>query len=309
MSLPTPHLRILMATWNGAEYLSEQLRSFQSQTHPDWSLWVSDDGSTDATRDILETFRRENPDRDIRILDGPRKGAARNFLSLLAPSPVSEGTLIALSDQDDVWLPDKLARAATALSALPPGPDAYSAAHVVTEADLTPRRQSHKRAAGPSFGNALVQNILSGHSMVLNSEAQRLLAQADPAIEVPFHDWWAYLVITGAGGQIVYDPEPAVLYRQHGQNTLGSNATTMGLYQRAILIRQGQFRRWIDANLAALEPHQELLTEANRATFAAFQALRRAGSIPPGALHRLGIHRQSRTGTVALAAAGLMRRL
>ena len=97
---------IVMATRNGAAHLAEQLDSIARQTHADWSLFVSDDGSTDDTKRILADFARSHP---VTVVDGPRKGAAANFLSALCHPDLPLGT-IALADQDDIWLPGKLAR-------------------------------------------------------------------------------------------------------------------------------------------------------------------------------------------------------
>ena len=109
-----PHVRILMATFQGATHLPAQLASFEAQSHADWSLWASDDGSTDATPDLLRAFAARHPGR-VRLIDGPRKGSAANFLHLLGHPDLPPG-LTALSDQDDVWLPHRLMRGLQQLS-------------------------------------------------------------------------------------------------------------------------------------------------------------------------------------------------
>ena len=99
-----------MATMNGAQYLEEQLASIRAQSYVNWSLWVSDDGSTDETVEIINRFKATLSDQSITILNGPRKGGAQNFLSLLA-NPVIKADFYAFCDQDDVWFPSKLKRA------------------------------------------------------------------------------------------------------------------------------------------------------------------------------------------------------
>ena len=126
MSAPSsPPVRILLATWNGAAHLSEQLDSYLAQDHGNWALWVSDDGSDDGTWEILEDFRAAHPDREIRLLRGPGQGAAANFLSLLTHPELPPGP-VALSDQDDVWKPCRLSRGLAAVH-VDAGPALYGA--------------------------------------------------------------------------------------------------------------------------------------------------------------------------------------
>ncbi|SHM54426.1 Glycosyl transferase family 2 [Paracoccus solventivorans] len=110
-----PPVVILLATYQGERFLAAQLDSILAQSCRDWRLVVSDDGSTDATRELLRRFAAAHPDRDIELRDGPRQGATRNFLSLL--DAVAPGEAVAWCDQDDLWLPDRLARGLAALSA------------------------------------------------------------------------------------------------------------------------------------------------------------------------------------------------
>lgn len=303
-----PEIAILMATWNGAAHLAEQLQSIARQTWHNWSLWVSDDGSTDGTRAIVESFARHNPVRTVRIVEGPRQGATANFLSLLKRADLPS-VHVAFSDQDDVWLPGKLERAMECLSAVPAGrPGLYACRVMRMEADgrlLGPSPVWHR---GPSFANALVQNIIGGHATVMNPEAVALVRRASQFAEVPAHDWWVYLVVSGCGGTVIADPVPLLNYRQHEGNLMGANSRLRARLRRLDWIRQGEFARWIDGNLAALEHLSGVLTPEARRLVAEFAALRRAWG--PGAARRLwasGIHRQSRAETLLLywaAAAG-----
>lgn len=109
-----PPVVILLATYQGERFLATQLDSILAQSCRDWRLVVSDDGSTDATREILRRFAAAHPDRDIELRDGPRQGATRNFLSLL--DAVAPGEAVAWCDQDDLWLPDRLARGLAAIT-------------------------------------------------------------------------------------------------------------------------------------------------------------------------------------------------
>src|SRR5690606_22824866 len=95
-------------------WVGEQLASLAAQELDDWALWVSDDGSTDGTMAVLEAFRAERQGKnEVTIVEGPGAGsAALNFLHLLTRPelPLGPRTVVALCDQDDVWLPEKLGR-------------------------------------------------------------------------------------------------------------------------------------------------------------------------------------------------------
>lgn len=113
-----PQIIVLLATRNGAAHLRAQLESFLSQLHRPTRLIISDDGSRDDTPAILAEFAASAPGFIVELKDGPRRGGAQNFLRLLQTVP--KGTdFVALSDQDDVWLPDKIARGVRLLSQLP----------------------------------------------------------------------------------------------------------------------------------------------------------------------------------------------
>lgn len=298
---------ILMATRNGAAHLQAQLDSFLAQTHSHWRLVVSDDGSTDDTRAILSRFGTAHPGRLAAVLDGPRAGAAANFLSLLISHEAGGGP-VALSDQDDVWFPGKLDRA---LARLESGdratPTAYAARVVYADASLRPICPSPLWRRGPSFRNAMVENVTGGHTLVLNAAALALVRRAGIPTGIPFHDWWIYLLLTGTGGQVILDPEPVLLYRQHGANSLGSRRGLPARIARLGLLRDGTVRNWIMANAQALNQRADLLVPDARAVVDGYLgAPPAAGPARARALARLGLHRQSGAGPVAAAFLGLI---
>lgn len=307
----TCHVTILLGLWNGAAYLGDQLESFVRQGHRNWSLRIRDDGSEDEGPAIARRFAATMPGRDIQVYAGPRRGAARNFLSLLDFVP--HGTdAIAFSDQDDVWLPGKLDRALERLVEVPDGvPALYCGPTILTDASLKVRGHSPLFRHAPSFRNALVQSIAGGNTMVLNRAGFRLLRRAaEYRGPIPSHDWWAYQVITGAGGIVLYDREPQVLYRQHGQNLVGSNRGVRAGAQRLAGLAAGKLRRWSDQNIAALTGAAPLLTPGNHELLMQFSEFRKS-SLPRrlSGLSRSGIHRQTRPGTVALWAAAAIGQL
>lgn len=307
----TPRFTILLCTCQGAAHLAEQLQSYLAQTHTAWDLWVSDDGSTDATRGILAAFAADAGAQGhaVRLVDGPRQGATRNFLSLLCHPALPAGP-VALSDQDDVWLPGKLARAAAALRRA--GPVAlYGGQSRYVDAGLRPIGRSRPPRHPPCFANALTQNVVSGHSAVLSAGALALVRRAGlPAAPVPYHDWWLYQLISGAGGEVIVDRETVLLYRQHGGNVMGAHR---GL--RAALLRAGQvlgrdYGDWIAANTQALRQCDALLTGEARARLATLEAAPRGRPLPRlRAFAGAGLHRQTRLTSAALYLAAALGRI
>ena len=109
---------ILLCTMQGQHFLHEQLDSIVAQTHADWSIWASDDGSDDGTHAILEEYRARLGHDRFSIHSGPAEGFAANFLSLVCNASIT-ADFYAFSDQDDVWNPDKLRRAVDRLGTVP----------------------------------------------------------------------------------------------------------------------------------------------------------------------------------------------
>ncbi len=285
---------ILMAVRNGAAHLPAQLQSFRDQTHRNWRLIASDDGSADDSAAILRAFAAERGPGRVALVAGPQRGAAANFLSLLAGLPEVPGW-VALSDQDDVWLPERLERGVAALSGRS-GPSLYCSRTWETGPDLAAPRLSPPRPRPPSFANALVQNIVAGNTILLNPEAAELLrVAAGEAGQVVVHDWWAYQILTGAGGSVVHDDRPSLYYRQHGGNVIGANAGLRARLRRLRQVFDGTYAAWNRANLAALAASAARLTPQTRALLAGFAAARemRGPLARLAALRRLGLYRQT----------------
>ncbi|KMW59837.1 Alpha-L-Rha alpha-1,3-L-rhamnosyltransferase [Candidatus Rhodobacter oscarellae] len=299
-----------MATHFGAAFIDAQLGSIAEQSHKDWSLWVSDDGSSDATRSRIDAFARAHPEHEVQLFDGPQMGAAANFLSLLARLKPGERHFVALADQDDVWFPDKLGRALRALEPLDDAPAVYASAQTYTDAALSNPRPSRAYPRGPSFSNALLQNILSGSSIVLTPNAVDLLASVLPDQAPKFLDWWIYQVMTGCEAHVIYDPEPSLFYRQHSGNILGEGHGLRARARRVLLLYGSGYRAWLDAQLPALERAKGQFSAENQRVFERFLAARQ-GFAPkrPVALWRTGVHRQSPLETALLLSASAFGRL
>lgn len=295
-----PHITILMATHDGARFLPGQLNSLLEQTHWNWSLRVSDDGSRDATLDILRRFDATHPGRLLPLAKGPGQGSAvQNFMSLLMRGDLAGG-MVALADQDDVWLPEKLARAVQALHQCPADlPCIYASESVLTDAKLNKLPQKLPAKVRPSFRNALVQNLFSGHTTVLNAAALDLVQSVGLPQNIAFHDWWLYQLVTGAGGRSVLDPAQTVLYRQHGANAFGAPLGLFAAMKRVRHLWRNDYGRWLAAHWQALHAAAPHLTPDARNLL---RDLLTPGPNEPRAaqFRRLGLHRGSAAGTAAL---------
>lgn len=256
-------VEVLLATYNGARFLPALLDSLERQEHGHVAVTIRDDGSDDGTLPILDAFGRRTGARLLMVGAAGRRGANGNFFALLDAANCASD-YVAFADQDDVWLPAKLGRAVAALARLPADrPALYCGRLAIVDRDLRRHGLTPLPARGPSFANALVENIATGCTMLLNRAALRLLRRGWPEAAIA-HDWWCYLVVA-AFGRIVYDPEPAILYRQHGENAIGVGASPlarlMGKVRRQLgggsgdaLARQGEaFRRIHGPYLAAAE--------------------------------------------------------
>lgn len=268
------HVAILMATYQGERYLAEQLDSLAAQTHTNWTLWVSDDGSTDATHALLARYQRDWGEHRLKWRNGPRQGFVTNFLSLMCDASIPADA-IALADQDDTWHADKLARAIVAMQPHDDSvPVLYGTRSCLVDADGQTLGESPLLTRPVGFRNALVQNFASGNTMVMNAAARRLLAQAGAHIDVPVHDWWAYLLISGQGGRVVFDTRPSVYYRQHATNVIGMAPGGRQVCQRVARFWAGNHQHHVQRNLDALAPHVDRLTAANRQVYECYRASR-----------------------------------
>ena len=297
-----------MCTFNGARFLPTQLASIERQTHGNWRLIVSDDGSTDATLEILHHFA-QRVSKPVEIRHGPQKGGpAGNFMGLAA-DPGIKGEQFAFCDQDDVWHADKLSRAIEWMqSAKTDVPTVYGARTRLVGVGGTPLGHAPLFCKPPSFSNALAQSIAGANTMLFNGAAKRLFEKAGP-VKIVSHDWWAYQLVTGSGGEFHYDREPHLDYRQHAENHIGCNRGLGAHWKRFRMVLDGGFAAWNDLNLAALRQSRHLLTEDARALLGAYEAMRHGSLIARlRGFATSGIRRQTLLGNAALLLAIVLKK-
>lgn len=287
-----PSVAILLATYNGAAFLPAQLNSYEAQCHDNWRVWASDDGSTDETLPILASYQQRWSER-LSVISGPGRGFVVNFLSLIH-HPEILADHYAYSDQDDVWDSDKLSKAVSWLSTIAPTvPALYCSRTRLVDEQEHPLGFSPLMQRPPSFAHALVQNIAGGNTMVFNQAARALLQGVGPDVEVVTFDWWTYLLVTGSGGQVFYDSQPSLSYRQHGQNLVGADEGWPERWSRLVHVWKGYHTQWNDQNIRALRHLDNRLTAENLQTLRTF-AWARQQSLGKRlwGLKRSGVYRQ-----------------
>jgi len=224
----TPRVEVALATHNGERYLPALLDSLFGQTYRDFTIVVSDDGSTDGTLAVLRACAERHPRRVRIVATGPRRlGAAGNFSSIL---PHLTAEYVLFCDQDDVWLPRKIELSLARLRALeadasPATPLLVHTNLAVVGDELEPIAPSamEYQSIDPgrrAFPLLLMSNIATGCTVAVNRALYTLAAPVPP--EAMMHDHWFALVAAGLG-RIGYVDEPTVLYRQHGGNAVGAS--------------------------------------------------------------------------------------
>lgn len=283
---------VLMSTYNGEKYLRTQIDSLLSQDGVQVEILVRDDGSTDSTLRILESYvntcdfadgnqntndvnscsdlsygseknlnkvwdkeptgNQERKKGNISFYKGANVGPARSFLDLMKHAP--EADFYALCDQDDTWLPDKLKIAVKAIQkAAQQNRNGIPKNHVTEHSGMT----SHKDVPvlyygmprfadndgnllkGPKgiyeksldFSSCLIKSNSTGCTMVFNRRLRDIVNEKTPG-DITMHDEWLHKVCLAVGGQLIYDEDVHMLYRQHGGNTIGGQLSLSKVMKR-----------------------------------------------------------------------------
>lgn len=235
-----PNCAILLAVYNGMDYLEEQLKTILAQQEVSLTVFVSVDLSTDGSEAWLSTIAKTDQ-RIILLPYGQRfGGAAPNFLRLIRDVDFSAFDYIAFADQDDLWFEDKLIRACRALETK--GIDGYSSNVEAFWSDGQ-KRVIHKaqpqkqwdflfEAAGPGCTYVFTQKLMMAIKRCLESNWKQ--AQA-----LTLHDWFCYAFARANGYQWFIDPVPTMRYRQHAHNQVGTNLGFKAGMNRIRKIRDG----------------------------------------------------------------------
>lgn len=262
-----PAVLVLLATYNGRSFLDAQLASLLWQVGVRVRVLARDDGSTDGTLELLEQWRQRFPDRIAVLPSAVRTGtAAGGFLQLLDGASLDEAEFVALADQDDVWLPDKLARAVGAMTGA--GADGYSSALLAYD-EAARAAWVIDKSGGDADLDYLFQGASAGCTYVLSSRAAHLVrdilaAQTVPLVRGISHDWTFYAICRSRGLGWVQDPRPGLLYRQHAANQYGAQPGMGGIVSRLRRVRNSWYREhvgWL-RHVVAVTPAEQAVFDA-----------------------------------------------
>lgn len=216
----------LLSAFNGERFIERQIVSIlEQETEHEVRLRVRDDGSSDRTCEIVEAVMQRYPGR-IELQRGENIGPDASFFALLRDADGAD--YYALSDQDDVWLPEKLQVAVDALEEHRGVPALYAAVSTLVDGELKPFGTTRQKQRPFSMYNTIIQNICPGHTQVVNGELLALLKEPLDMSRIYAYDAW----ITNVAmlyGVLVFDPQPHVLYRQHDRNFMGYGKGALGM--------------------------------------------------------------------------------
>ncbi len=234
---------ILMATYNGLNFLPEQIESILSQADVNLTVYVSDDSSSDGTREWLQNLTKADG-RVILLPSVERMGSAgKNFYRLVCDVDISGFDYVAFADQDDIWNLDKLSRHADLIKAN--NAEAISSNVMAFWSDgkqkLISKSQAQKshdfifEAAGPGCSFLMTP-------WLVNKIREELLSSKSPAKNVLMHDWLAYAICRAHKRKWVIDPVSSLMYRQHANNVIGANSGIKAIVNRLRKINDGWYR-------------------------------------------------------------------
>lgn len=306
MQMRTAEVDILLSVYNGERFLLELLESLAAQTFKNFRLVVRDDGSTDSSLQIVERFAKDAPFETVFPEIEGRFGAMGSFGKLMQ---VSSAPYVMFCDQDDVWLPEKVAKELDAIKILEAelGPGVPALVHCdlkVVDASLNPIAGSMWKAQGldalhrSRLPQALVQNSAVGCAMIAN----RALVEAASPIppEARMHDAHLFIAAAALGGVKPLD-EQLALYRQHGSNAVGFKdlSSIRALFGKAVAAKRsidGTFKQAeaIGRSLQGLSPEacavfEDFASIPARGWLARRLALIRGGFLKSGLLRNLGL--------------------
>jgi len=213
----TRMVNILLSTYNGMRFLEQQIDSLLAQSYRDILITVRDDGSTDGTYEKLREYAKRYS--NFVVLDCERIGIIKSYFKLLQEAD-PQCDFYAFCDQDDVWLVDKVRDAVATMESYDLD-EALLYCSRLEYVDTQLRHLGYSKIYGQlGFTNAIVENVVTGCTIMLNRKSQKLICECNPVCAT-MHDAWCYLVVS-AFGKVIYDERPNIKYRQHGTNAVGA---------------------------------------------------------------------------------------
>jgi glycosyltransferase involved in cell wall biosynthesis len=222
---------VLLSTYNGEKYIAEQLDSILNQDYKEFRILIRDDGSKDNTINIIRDYA--NRYNTIEYFVGENVGAKNSFFELINKCD-SNMDYYCFSDQDDIWIYNKISKAIFTLEQRDCNkPLIYCSSVTLVNEKLEFIKTIYNRPIHPTFGNALIENICFGCTIVINNALLNIIRMHNP-VNVFMHDWWLYMI--GAYyGEVIYDETSYILYRQHDNNTIGAPITILNKIRRRLV--------------------------------------------------------------------------
>lgn len=216
---------ILMSTYNGDQYVSEQIESILKQSYTNWDLYIRDDNSNDNTVNVIKKFVKNDP--RVHFFEAESKtniGVTRSFFRLLS---LTQADVYMFSDQDDVWMKDKVQITTARLKKYMDTPALVHSNLRIVDSELKPISYSMKERINNLYCNdkihLLCENVVTGCTVGINKALkEKLLIDNLCFNNVKMHDWWI-AIFAAFFGKVDYIKEPTILYRQHKGNVVGSN--------------------------------------------------------------------------------------
>ena len=210
---------VLMSTYNGKRFLKEQIESILNQSGVEVTLVIRDDGSSDGTKEILKEYGRLD---NVKVFFGENEGPAMSFMSLVRDAEM-ETEYLAYADQDDIWLPEKLKEAVSAIGHRRERAVLYCSNQTVADEEGHGICLRYKEDPPTDLLNIIDKNHIAGCTMVMNSRLTALLKEKRPSDELireRMHDTWT-IAVAASVGKVIYDPRSFICYRQHEDNVVG----------------------------------------------------------------------------------------
>lgn len=208
-------IAVLLSTYNGEEYLKEQIESITKQSDVEWKLYIRDDGSTDKTKDILKSYSSNS---NIVVEYGENLGYIQSFLKLLNDH-INDAEYFAFCDQDDIWQENKLIKAYEKLSKLPKNkPSLYHSDLKAVNENLIQIGYKSFENRKKSLGSSISRTFVSGCTSVFNKELGELVIKNYQLVKIG-HDSWLANVAFSVGAVVYYDDNSYILFRRHSNNT------------------------------------------------------------------------------------------
>ncbi|MBU1043051.1 MAG: glycosyltransferase family 2 protein [Candidatus Omnitrophica bacterium] len=259
---------IAMTTYNGEKFLREQLESIYEQTYKNIEIVVCDDGSSDGTISILQEYEKKY---GLRLyVNETNLGYVKNFEKACS---LCKGEYIALSDQDDVWLPHKLA---TLKKVMGPNLLVFSDMRLIDEeGDILKKsffkcyKMAPERALDVKY--MAFRNYVTGCTVLFKQE---LLRKALPFNVNVSHDYWLAMISLNEG-KLTYSREQLTSYRQHSSNIVGIKAVSLlsTIKRTKIMMTDFNYRKNVLQGLASYEYFNNELKVAIKCAFSAYEGL------------------------------------